>query len=262
VAGSVESIQGGTVMDDLFADFQDRQLPFKLPSEPSYSAQWNEHLQGFDVQVPDGALFYSEAFFDRAVSDQYMDYFLENDKDDWRAIDWRSTESSRLSNIRFSHIEWQHDKLHMYGKEVYLPRYSAWYGDDDKSYTYSGLTLQPKGWNTGLRYLRDRLNEVANVRFNSVLMNWYRDGDDHISWHTDAESELGLNPVIGSLNFGESRDFALRRKDRSAKLIVPLKHGTLLIMKDSLQHHWEHAVPKRPAVKGSRVNLTFRVIKC
>jgi alkylated DNA repair dioxygenase AlkB len=149
----------------------------------------------------------------------------------------------------------------MYGNEVYLPRYSAWYGDSDKPYTYSGLTLQPKKWNKGLCYLRDKINEVANVEFNSVLMNWYRDGEDYINWHTDAEKELGRNPVIGSVNFGETRDFIIRRiDDKSEKLKIPLMHGTLLVMKGALQHYWEHSVPKRAKLKKDRINLTFRII--
>jgi alkylated DNA repair dioxygenase AlkB len=93
-------------------------------------------------------------------------------------------------------------------------------------------------------------------------MNWYRDGEDYISWHTDAEKELGNNPVIGSVNFGATRDFLIRRdSDNSEKLKIPLKNGTLLIMKGQLQHFWQHSVPKRVKVKELRFNLTFREIK-
>jgi alkylated DNA repair dioxygenase AlkB len=99
------------------------------------------------------------------------------------------------------------------------------------------------------------------VAFNSVLLNWYRDGEDHLSWHSDDEKELGKNPIIASANFGESRDFVVRLKsDHSQKITFPLKHGTLLIMKGELQHYWEHAVPKRKNVQRSRFNMTFRRI--
>ena len=76
----------------------------------------------------------------------------------------------------------------------------------------------------------------------------------------DDEAELGHNPCIASLNFGEPRDFLLKRRDDGNKLCIPLSHGSLLVMRGGLQHHWLHAVPKRKRVQGSRFNLTFRVI--
>ncbi|MGP5663045.1 alpha-ketoglutarate-dependent dioxygenase AlkB family protein, partial [Psychrobacter celer] len=97
--------------------------------------------------------------------------------------------------------------------------------------------------------------------FNSVLLNWYRSGEDHISWHTDAEPELGKDPMIASINFGESRRFLLRlQDDHKCKIEIPLHHGSVLVMAGALQHHWQHSVPKQKKVKGSRVNMTFRTI--
>jgi alkylated DNA repair dioxygenase AlkB len=243
---------------DIFGN--EKILPFKLPDEDGYSVDWNECLGGFDIKIPHGEMFYSESFFNKKISDRCVEYFLENDSNDWRNIDWRSLGKEQLTEIKFRNIEWQQDKLLMYGKEVYLPRVSAWYGNSDKSYTYSGLTLKPKRWNKGLLYIKNEIDKIAKVQFNSVLMNWYRDGEDYINWHTDAEKELGINPVIGSVNFGETRDFIIRRNDKSKKITLPLAHGTLLIMKGELQHFWQHSVPKRKRVKGSRFNLTFRVI--
>ena len=142
-----------------------------------------------------------------------------------------------------------------------LPRLSAWHGDSDRPYTYSRIQLQPQPWNSALDWLRDQLQAVTGVRFNSVLLNWYRSGDDHISWHTDAEPELGKNPMIASINFGETRRFLLRRSDdHQQKIEIPLKHGSLLVMSGALQHHWQHSVPKQAKIKNSRLNLTFRVI--
>ena len=113
----------------------------------------------------------------------------------------------------------------------------------------------------GLLYLKHEIERVVGHEFNSVLLNWYRDGEDYLNWHADDEKELGVNPVIGSVNFGETRDFLLRRNtDASQKITIPLKHGTLLVMSGELQHHWQHSVPKRKRVRGSRFNLTFRRI--
>lgn len=82
-----------------------------------------------------------------------------------------------------------------------------------------------------------------------------------MGWHADDEPELGVNPLIASVNFGETRDFVLRRNDEPRqKIVIPLQHGTLLVMGGALQHYWQHSVPKRKRVKGSRFNLTFRTI--
>ena len=119
----------------------------------------------------------------------------------------------------------------------------------------------PNEWNKDLLYLKEKIESFVGVEFNSVLLNWYRDGEDYLNWHADDEKELGLNPVIASINFGETRDFLIRKNDDPAKkLSIPLMHGTLLLVRGELQHYWQHCVPKRKGVRGSRFNLTFRRI--
>lgn len=246
---------------DLF-NSQKTDLSFQLPNEESYLYKFNKELNAYFIKIPNGEIIYSEHFFDKKISDRSLEYFLENDSFDWKTANWREFDKEQLEKVKFKNINWHHDKLNMYGKEIYLPRYSAWYGDNDKSYSYSGLTLQPNSWNKGLRFLKEDIEKTANVHFNSVLMNWYRDGEDYINWHTDAEKELGQNPIIASLNFGATRRFLIRRiDDNSIKLEFPLKHGTLLIMKGELQHFWQHSVPKEKKIKQPRINLTFRTIK-
>ena len=244
----------------LFDDIETQKQPFKLPDKTGYLLHYNENLNGFDVEIPHGKLFYSEHFFDKKISDRSIEYFLENDTNDYTAVNWKEIDKEKLAKIHFKNIDWHHDKLNMYGKEVYLPRYSAWYGDSNKPYTYSGLTLQPKKWNKGLLYIKNEIEKVAKTQFNSVLMNWYRDGEDYINWHADNEKELGKNPIIASVNFGKTRDFIIRKNDKSEKITIPLKHGTLLIMSGEMQHFWQHSVPKRKKVKQARFNLTFRDI--
>lgn len=247
-------------MMDLF-NSNNTTKPFTLPNEEGYHAAFNEELNGYIIKIPNGELFYAEHFFDKKISDRSLDYFLENDSLDWKTTNWRAFDKEQLDNVTFKHINWRHDKLKMYGKEVFLPRYSAWYGNKGKTYTYSGLTLQPNPWNKGLLFIKEQIDKIATVEFNSVLMNWYRDGNDYMSWHTDAEKELGKNPVIASVNFGATRRFLIKRSDDpSIKIEFPLQHGTLLIMKDELQHYWQHSVPKQRKVKETRVNLTFRTI--
>lgn len=142
-----------------------------------------------------------------------------------------------------------------------LSRLTAWYGDNDKPYSFSGITLKPKSWNNELISIKEKIEPISKVKFNSVLLNLYRSGNDSISWHTDAEKELGVNPIIASVNFGATRKFQLRNNNTKEKIEIELTNGSLLIMQGELQHYWQHQVPKTNKVVGERINLTFRVIK-
>jgi len=172
----------------------------------------------------------------------------------------KSESDSLLKNLR-SNIIWKQESMNMYGKRIDFPRLTAWYGNNDKPYSFSGITLQPLPWSSEILSIKSKIEPVAKTAFNSVLLNLYRDGNDSISWHTDAEKELGTNPVIASVNFGATRKFQLRHIKTKEKLEIVLTHGSLLIMQGELQHFWQHQVPKTSKVVGERINLTFRVIK-
>jgi len=173
------------------------------------------------------------------------------------------TESNELFETLKNSIEWRQDKMNIYGKEINFPRLTAWYGENDKNYSFSGITLKPMYWTDSLLQIKKAIERVENNNFNSVLLNLYRNGQDSISWHTDAEKELGKNPVIASVTFGGTRIFQLKHKfDKNFKIInIPLQHSSLLIMKGETQHYWLHQVPKTKKVIGERINLTFRTIK-
>jgi len=171
------------------------------------------------------------------------------------------SESDFLLRKLRTDIEWKQESMNMYGKQVNFPRLTAWYGDNDKPYSFSGITLQPKIWSEELIEIKNKIEPLSKVEFNSVLLNLYRNGNDSISWHTDAEKELGLNPIIASVNFGATRKFQLRHIKTKEKLEIELTHGSLLIMQGELQHFWQHQVPKTSKNVSERINLTFRVIK-
>ena len=84
---------------------------------------------------------------------------------------------------------------------------------------------------------------------------------DHLSEQLFREIGGYFESFSGSVNFGETRDFILKKCDKSEKLTIPVKHRTLLVMRGELQHLWEHSVPKRTKIKHDRINLTFKVIK-
>jgi alkylated DNA repair dioxygenase AlkB len=170
-------------------------------------------------------------------------------------------ESDKIFQTLRDEISWRQDKMKIYGKDIDLPRKTAWYGDQNKSYTFSGIHLNPESWTPMLLQVKERIERTSGVRFNSVLLNLYRHGNDGISWHTDAEPELGENPVIGSVSFGGARRFMFRhRQDQTLKTEVELTHGSFLLMAGETQHFWQHQIPKTSRQVEPRINLTFRAI--
>lgn len=164
--------------------------------------------------------------------------------------------------LLLNHIQWRQEQIAMYGKQVKVPRLSAWYADAGQNYVYSGIRHHPTIWSKPLLALKKKVEEFAGVSFNSVLCNLYRDGNDGVSWHSDDEPELGRNPIIASLSFGETRRFELRKKDDHAqKFKLNLFSGSCLIMQGETQHAWHHQIPKSSISLQARINLTFRSIK-
>jgi alkylated DNA repair dioxygenase AlkB len=192
--------------------------------------------EGEPVQIENGEYLYFPNFYKREMADAYLNSLEEA-------------------------IEWKQESMNMYGREINFPRLTAWYGDNDKPYSFSGITLSPKPWSPELLAIKKDIEPICEASFNSVLLNLYRDGNDSISWHTDAEKELGKNPIIASVNFGAERVFQLRHTITKEKINLPLQHGSLLVMRGELQHFWQHQVPKTKKVDKKRINLTFRVIK-
>lgn len=171
-----------------------------------------------------------------------------------------SEEATDLLEKLIECIDWRQEEMKMFGKIVQFPRLTAWYGDPEATYRYSGTTFQPTPWIPALLSLREKIQQAVNHPFNSVLLNYYRDGQDSMGWHADNEKELGRNPVIASLNLGASRPFQLKHNTLGGKQEIILEHGSLLIMGGSLQHHWKHQIPKRKKIQDPRINLTFRQI--
>ncbi|MDB5131690.1 MAG: Alkylated repair dioxygenase AlkB [Mucilaginibacter sp.] len=169
--------------------------------------------------------------------------------------------SDCLLNKFIAGAPWKQSIRKMYDKQIVTPRLTAWYGDVGTDYSHSGKISNPLPWTPELLVIKEKVEPLAGVQFNSVLLNYYRDGNDSVAWHSDSESVLGKNPVIASVSFGQVRSFDIRSKaDHNEKYSVRLEHGSFLLMKGGLQQHWEHRIAKSLKPMKARVNLTFRVV--
>lgn len=157
-------------------------------------------------------------------------------------------------------LAWRQEHIKLYGRSVKIPRLQAWYGDSDARYRYSGLSMEPIAWTKALTELRLQCEVHTGHKFNSVLANCYRHGQDSMGWHADNEPELGPQPVIASLSLGQIRNFDLRHRQSGAKYRLALEHGSLLLMAGTTQQHWQHGMAKSKKNMQVRINLTFRQV--
>lgn len=157
-------------------------------------------------------------------------------------------------------VPWKQESIRLFGRDLTMPRLTAWYGDPQAVYTYSGLTNQPLPWLGPLARLRARLERATGARFNSALLNLYRDGNDAMGWHADNEPELGPKPTIASVSLGAKRIFEMRHRVDGGRVRYSLEHGSLLVMSGDSQRAWMHRVAKSRAVVDPRINLTFREV--
>jgi len=193
--------------------------------------------KGFDLKLKDADVWYYPSFFSEEESESYFKQLLKI-------------------------TAWQQDDITVFGKTYKQPRLTALYANNEKSYSYSNITMQPHLFTDELLDIKNKIETVIAKKFTTCLLNLYRDGQDSNGWHADNEKELGKNPVIASVSFGASRIFHLKhryKKELKHKLV--LESGSLLVMKSETQHYWLHQIPKTKKKVEARINLTFRIIK-
>ena len=189
-----------------------------------------------DLPIGDGGLHYAQQFLPQEQAD-------------------------RLLAELIIQVRWQQAEIRLFGKNILTPRLSCWMGDASAVYRYSNTTFLPEPWLDSIFTLKHQLETVARSTFNSVLLNYYRNGQDAMGWHSDDEPELGTRPVIASLSLGAERRFLLREKTKNARsMALQLAHGSLLLMQGDCQKKFQHALPRTSKPIGARINLTFRKI--
>ncbi|XP_040266595.1 alpha-ketoglutarate-dependent dioxygenase alkB homolog 3 [Bufo bufo] len=247
-------------------------------SRPVLTAAKPQHW-GSDQVVPDKQFVYKEpAEVNRRVPEPRI---IEKEG----AYDI-STTASGVSRLRLfprfidpKEADWMFEQLHReipWSQKTNIrpdgpyqePRLTCWYGEVPYTYAHSTMQANPH-WHPLLTMLKDRIEEVTAYTFNSLLCNLYRHDRDSIDWHSDDEPDLGRNPIIASLSFGDTRVFQMRKKPPpeehgdytyAERVHVPLDHGSLLLMEGATQEDWQHRVPKEYHDRRPRINLTFRIM--
>lgn len=163
-------------------------------------------------------------------------------------------QADRLFDTALKELPWQRESLHMFGRQVQVPRHVAWQGDPGLCYRYSGMDHHADGWRSEFAALREQLQSSSGRRFNFLLANHYQHGDDYMGWHRD--DEAGLASLVASISLGACRRFLVRGQGDSRSRRLDLSHGSLLIFDGAMRH----SLP-RCAYAEPRINLTFRLLE-
>lgn len=171
---------------------------------------------------------------------------------------YSAAEAAELYQQLCAQQNWPDNHYTVAGRVFTLPRKQTWHADEGIVYSYSNNLLVTRPWSELLTSIRQQVEAAVNFQFNSVLVNWYRNGEDYVGWHADDEAELGPSPLIASLSLGAARTFSYKHKKLNVTGSVLLTSGSLLVMQPSFQHEWLHAVLAEPHVREGRINMTFR----
>ncbi|MBM3806399.1 MAG: alpha-ketoglutarate-dependent dioxygenase AlkB [Actinobacteria bacterium] len=161
----------------------------------------------------------------------------------------------------YNNTAWEQPEIVMFGKKHKQACLSTWHSDAGVNYVYSGVERVAHPMNEVLSEIRRRCETAARAKFNSVLVNLYRDGSVGMGWHADNEAVNGREPTIASVSLGATRRFDLRHRQSKHTVKVDLENGSLLVMSGLSQHCWVHQIAKTAKPVGARINLTFRLVR-
>jgi alkylated DNA repair dioxygenase AlkB len=88
-----------------------------------------------------------------------------------------SEEANQYFGLLMQKILWENDEVIIFGKHIVTKRKVAWYGDSEYLYTYSNTTKRALAWTKELSELKQIVEEFAEIKFNSCLLNLYHNGN-------------------------------------------------------------------------------------
>lgn len=160
--------------------------------------------------------------------------------------------------------EWEWKRQKVWNNECAVPRGMYVCGDyPGEKYRYSKIMLDIHEWSDGVDGLRDSIKQLdfglgVSLHYDTCLMNYYRDGNDYVAYHSDDEA-LGLMNGVVTVSLGESRRFLLKHKETGKVTETLLRSGDLAAMLGECQNDYHHSIPKGANVRGGRISLTYRL---
>lgn len=155
-------------------------------------------------------------------------------------------ESRRLFELFADSLSWTQESMWMYDRTVTVPRLIA---------RFSELQERP----AELTELQERVEKFLGEQFNAVSLQYYRDQNDSVAWHSDHTEGLIENAIVAIVSLGAARDMLIRSKARPRRTFArTLEPGSLFVMGGRAQYFWEHHIPKVRQPLGPRISVALR----
>ena len=161
--------------------------------------------------------------------------------------------------------------LELYGKVVHQRRHVGFFANPDQTagYFYSKTLARSKLPGPAMKSLMTHINDLFEANFNGILVNFYLDGNDYISDHSDSEAGLDKQAGVVIVSYGATRIMQFKkRKDapegccafKKGKYEIPLVNNSIVVMAGkNFQTSYTHGIPKQKSVEQGRFSFTFRV---
>jgi alkylated DNA repair dioxygenase AlkB len=155
----------------------------------------------------------------------------------------------RGEGILFDTLEqstaWRQERMHMYEREVDVPRLIAVLPADGPGHPI-------------IAEMRAALDARYRETFVRTSLALYRDGRDSVAFHGDTTARDMLEACVATVSLGAPRKLLLRPTEGGGRsLPFALGGGDLFVMGGTCQRTWRHGIPK-VASAAPRIALMFR----
>jgi alkylated DNA repair dioxygenase AlkB len=102
------------------------------------------------------------------------------------------------------------------------------------------------------------LSQRYGVVYDSLWLNFYRDGQDSTGWHRDRFSCRRPECIVPVLTLGATRRFLTKPRAGGNSVAFKPGSGDLIVMGGRSREDWVHGVPKEPGVLEPRISINFQ----
>lgn len=159
-----------------------------------------------------------------------------------------------------------HKQYKRFNKDVKVPRGQASYTthkDIHYDYKQAGGSPTNEVMCERLLDITNKVNKELGTNYNTILLNVYKDGKDHIAPHSDSTAGWMENTGFATVAFGYERKFVIQEISTKQKTKLLHKKGMCIEVSSEMNKTHKHGLPAC-VTKGNnqcRISLTFRQIK-
>jgi len=215
--------------------------------------------------VPDAEIYIIDNFISKEEADALFTLLNDDNKFKYYNLNFYDTNTKMIRSSK------NHRKSYWLGEHAQaVQKSNNTVVDDGQVIDIPTDYVLPYEFPESVLKIKNRIEKMFNVEFNSCLVGKFESPTDKIGFHSDASDSMGQNPSVGSLSLGRSRNFIIQRQKAyqidklgKNKNKINLQHGTLCMMANESNVKYLHMVPADSGCSENdcRINLTFRNYK-